>query len=525
LNCVNIALYSLLSLMVITSPAYSQEYDVQFHEEKNYSDAVPSPEEILGYRLGDRPARYNEIVSYIKTVAGKSDRALLETHGSTYEGRQLYHLIISSPENLSRIDEIRANIGRLADPRKIKSKSESDRIIKSEPAVAWMSYAIHGDELSSADAALFVAYRLTAADDPETKKLLKELIIIVDPLQNPDGRERFLVQMEQWEGTRLNSDLQSVQHSGVWPWGRGNHYLFDMNRDWFTLVHPETRGKVKAILKWHPQILVDSHEMGAYDTYLMGGPRHPFNPHHNKVVLRWIRKFGDEQAEAFDKYGWSYYTGEWNEEYFPGYTTSWSMQVGAIGILYEQAGIDGSIIKRPDGTVMTYRESVHHQIVSSFANLNSAANNRVEILSDYYKVKLNRLSGNKRVKRAFLIKPSGNNSRIDKFIEIMTLQQIEVEKLTSAVTVRARGYREAASTRQQFPKGTLIIQANQPMGMLAEAILDFDQRMSTKFLKEQRKELEKHKESKIYDATASAVTTTPATSIACCVIWKSIIAD
>ena len=505
MNFVNIAMYSFLSLIVIASPAYSQEYDVQFHDEKNYSDAVPSPDELLGYRLGDRPARYDEIVSYIKTVARNSDRAILETHGSTYEGRQLYHLIISSPKNLSRIDEIRANIGKLADPRRIKSRSESNRIIKSEPAVAWMSYAIHGDELSSADAALFVAYRLTAADDPETKKLLEELIIIIDPLQNPDGRERFLVQMEQWKGTRLNSDRQSVQHSGVWPWGRGNHYLFDMNRDWFILVHPETRGKVKAILSWHPQIHVDSHEMGAYDTYLMGGPRHPFNPHRNKKALNWLRKFSDDQAKAFDKYGWSYYTGEWNEEYFPGYTTSWTAYAGAIGILYEQAGIDGSIIKRPDGTVMTYRESVHHQIVSSFANLNSAADNRSQILSDYYKVKRNNVFGKNREKRAFLIKPSGNNSRINKFIEIMTLQQIEVEKLSSAATVKARGYREAASTRKNFPKGTLLIRANQPMGMLAEVILDFDQRMSTKFLKEQRRELEKHKESKLYDATAWSV--------------------
>ncbi len=505
MNFVNFALSSILSLIMLTSPAYSQEYDVQFHDDKNYSDAVPSPDEVLGYRLGDRPARYNEIVSYIKTVADKSDRALLETHGSTYEGRQLYHLIISSPENLSRIDEIRANIGKLSDPRTIKSRSESDRIIKSEPAVAWMSYAIHGDELSSADAALFVVYRLTAADDPETKKLLKELIIIVDPLQNPDGRERFLVQMEQWKGTRLNSDLQSVQHSGVWPWGRGNHYLFDMNRDWFVHVHPETRGKVKAILSWHPQILVDSHEMGAYDTYLFGGPRHPFNPHFNKVALKWIRKFGDDQAKAFDEYGWSYYTGEWNEEYFPGYTTSWSVYTGAIGILYEQAGIDGSIVKRPDGTVMTYRESVHHQIVSSFANLNSAADNRTEILSDYFKVKRSNLFDKNRQKRAFLIKPSGNRSRIDKFIEIMTLQQIEVEKLSSDATVSARGYREATPTRKRYSRGTLLIRANQPMGLLADAILDFDQRMTTKFLKEQRKELEKHKESKIYDATAWSV--------------------
>ena len=157
LNSFKISFFSLLSLLIVAPAAFSQEYDVPFHDEKNYSDAVPSPDDVLGYRLGDRPARYNEIVSYIKTVASNSDRAILETHGSTYEGRQLYHLIISSPENLSRIDEIRSNIGKLADPRTIKSRSESDRIIKSEPAVAWMSYAIHGDELSSADAALFVA--------------------------------------------------------------------------------------------------------------------------------------------------------------------------------------------------------------------------------------------------------------------------------------------------------------------------------------------------------------------------------
>ena len=132
-----------------------------------------------------------------------------------------------------------------------------------------------------------MAYQLAAGSDPTTKKILEELVVSIDPVENPDGRERYLQQLKQWRGAVVNSDASSLDHSGFWPYGRGNHYLFDLNRDWFATVHPETRGKVSAILEWKPQFLVDAHEMGAYDTYLFNPPRAPFNPFLPKAIYKW----------------------------------------------------------------------------------------------------------------------------------------------------------------------------------------------------------------------------------------------
>ena len=117
--------------------------------------------------------------------------------------------------------------------------------------------------------------------------------------------------------------------------------------------------------------------MGPYDTYLFSPPREPFNPFLPKETFKWWDQFAKDQAKVFDEKGWSYYTREWNEEMYPGYGSSWPMFLGAIGVLYEQAGVDGSRVKRPDGTVMTYRETVHHHFTSSMANLLTSAQNPV----------------------------------------------------------------------------------------------------------------------------------------------------
>jgi hypothetical protein len=179
----------------------------------------------------------------------------------------------------------------------------------------------------------------------------------------------------------------------VWPYGRGNHYLFDLNRDWFATVNPESRAKIKTILEWNPQFFTDCHEMGPLNTYLFSPPREPFNPFMISQIHKWWKVFAGDQAAWFDRYGWSYYTRDWNEEFYPGYGSSWGIYIGAIGMLYEQAGVDGSLVKRRDGTVMTFRESVHHQFTSSLANIVTVADNRQALLEDYYKEKKSAVGG------------------------------------------------------------------------------------------------------------------------------------
>ena len=465
-----------------------------------YDERVFPPDSSLGFPLGHRPARYVEVVRTIRLLAEQSPRVVLVESGTTHEGRMLYYLLISSVENLARIDEIRETISRLADPR---HPSMDHSVLAGTPAVVWMGYGIHGDELSSVDAALQVAYQLGAGTDEATMTLLEELVVCIDPVQNPDGRERFLSQMEQWSGVVPSSDRQSIHHTGVWPYGRGNHYLYDLNRDWFTLVHPETRARVRAIADWNPQVVVDSHEMGAYDTYLFSPPREPINANIGENVRKWGQLFAAEQASAFDRYGWSYYTREWSDQWFPGYGSAWSEFLGAVGILYEQAGVDGSLVKRPDGTIMRYPETVHHHVVSSLANLTTAAGHRLDLLRDFGAAKRSMVKKRNGGPAVFYLVPGGNGGRLDRLVEVLLGQGIEVS--VAEQDVDASDLTDVRGTRhrsKRLPAGTYVVSLEQPAGILARAILEFDPRMITSFLREERTSLEKHGRSKMYDVSA-----------------------
>jgi hypothetical protein len=482
-------------------------YDIPFFPDGTYDPSIPVPDDVLGFPVGARPVRYDEVANYIKQLAEASTHVELEQYGETHEGRTLYYLIISSDENMAKLADIKASIAKLADPRKLFGESEANSIIRNTPAIAWLAYCVHGDELSPTDAAIQVAYQLAAGTDTLTQKLRQELITIIDPLQNPDGRERILAQLQQLQGISINVDHQSLQHDGFWPWGRTNHYLFDLNRDWFVLVHPETRGKVKAIIEWNPQLFVDAHEQGSLNTYLFSPPREPFNPNMTKTLKKWWQIFAQEQAHAFDRYGWSYYTGEWNEEWFPGYGSSWTLYTGAIGILYEQAGVQGNPIKRSDGTILTFRETVHHHFVSSIANLTTAASRRQELLQDFYVEKKRALSGKQAAPvSAYIFVPGDNPVRLHKFIKTLLMQGIEVKlAINKFMANNLHDYWGQTHSKKELPAGTFIVPLAQPMQSLIQAILEFDPRMGDSFLATERRELEKKKRSRLYEVTAWSV--------------------
>jgi hypothetical protein len=485
---------------------FGDSYTEPFSPDGTYDPDIPTPEQVLGYPVGSKPCHYREVVSYFETLAQSTPRAELIKYGKTHEGRILYYLIISSEENMSRLEQIRSSIARLADPRKLKKEAEVFSIIEKTPAIAWMGYCVHGDEISPTDAALQVAYQLAAGTDSLTQMIRDEVVTLIDPLQNPDGRERYLKQIEMWSGVVPNFDDQSLQHGGFWPWGRTNHYLFDLNRDWFPLVHPETQGKVKTILQWNPQLLVDAHEMGPLDTYLFSPPREPFLPPLSSTLKEWWDIFARDQAQAFDRYGWSYYTGEWMEMWYPGYANSWALYTGAVSILYEQAGVQGSAIKQKDGSLLTYRESVHHHFVSSMANLKTLAQNRVAILRDFYKEKKGASEGKNSPIQSFLFVSRGNKSRTDKLVETLLLQGIEVQKAKQDfMGGKVYDFWGKSFSQKKFPKGTYIVHLDQPQSPLIRAILEFDHRMSDSFLEEERHELEKGHETRMYEISAWSV--------------------
>ncbi|MFQ5600952.1 MAG: M14 family zinc carboxypeptidase [Candidatus Krumholzibacteriia bacterium] len=472
-----------------------------FFPNGTYDPAIPTPESILGFPVGRQPLRSDDMRRYFEALDAASPRATMILHGRTHEGRELIHLAIGSQTRVSRegLTAVRESIARFADPR----TGGGDEVPDDMPLVAWFGYSIHGDELSGCDAAVQVAYQLAAGTDALTRRIRENVLVFIDPLQNPDGRERYLAQMRAARGRVPNPDDQSLQHRGFWPWGRANHYLFDLNRDWFYLVHPESQGRVSAMRSWNPQLVIDGHEMGWNDTYLFSPPREPFNPNLPRAIRHWWDVFAADQAAAFDSAGWSHYTREWNEEFFPGYGSSWAMYHGAIGILYEQASTDGSVVRQKDGTYLTYREAVLHQFQSTLSILGTASRHRLEILRDFRRGRREAIAaGRQGPVRAFVYVPGANPERALHLTRTLAMQGIEVHRARKALTLRdAHDVWGGSWRRKQLPAGSYVVLLEQPLYPLIRNLMDFHVAMPDSFLREERDYLERDKGSRLYEVT------------------------
>jgi hypothetical protein len=479
------------------------ETDIPFFESANLDSSIPVPKSVVGYSVSEKAVRYPALVRYLQKLAGSSKRIKLNSYGQTHEGRTLYYLTITSPDNHKRLDKIKADNTKLADPRKLKNTNQARSLLEKMPAVAWLCYNIHGDELSSTDAAMYIAYRLVAGNDKANKKLLDEVIIHIDPLMNPDGRERYLSHLEQLTGTVASPDFQAMQHMGLWSRGRGNHYLFDLNRDWLVHAHPEVRNRIEIIRSWNPHLLVDSHEMGPYDTYLFDPPREPLNIYLSKDNMTWRQCFSADQAAAFDRQGWSYYTRGWYSDWGPMYTNAWANLLGATGILYEQARANAATIKQPTGYETTFYETVHHHVVSSLTNLQTLRANRRQILSDFLADKQWAVSKQGPHTETFLLPPAKDHSRWKRLAELIQRHGIEIK--FARRPFQAQNLTDIWGNKtdsQTLPKGTLIARSAQPHRRMLHALLAFDPHFTDTFLAEERKDLENHRGSRIYDVTS-----------------------
>ena len=463
-----------------------------------YDPELPTPDALLGQRWGSRIASHDEILVALRTWAEASPRATMHSYGRTHEGRELVYLVITSEANHARLGRIRDGLDLLHDPRGVPA-ADLDRLANESPACAWMGYGIHGDEVSASDSAPLVAYHLIAGQDAEVEALLDDVVVILDPCLNPDGRERIRAMTRWMSGYRGSLDHVSL-HRGRWPYGRGNHYLFDMNRDWMAGVCPETRGRWAVLQEWHPQLFVDAHEMGALDTFLFYPQEKPHSPHLPGYLFGWQSRFADDAATAFDARGWGYYTREWADAWYPGYSDSWGSLNGAIGMLYEQAGIGGQAMRRESGVIETYAESVHGQVVASLANLETLRANRVGILRDFLRGQREQVEADEQV----VVLSSENSSRLTRLLHTLSAQGIEVLRAEQdfEVTGASSSHGEPASTRRFAANEAWVVPLAQPARRLVLAYFDLDPRIDDETLRDEYARLERGDSSRLYDVTA-----------------------
>ena len=497
---------NLLSSTLMEPTSFSKDLYKENILDGSYNDDIDHPNKFLDFKIGERVATPEQISEAILSWANQSNRMIVKEYAKSHEGRPLYALFISSPSNLAKLDEIKKNVNLLADGENTNA-NKARALINDLPAIAWMAYSIHGNETSGADAALASIYHFIASNDEETIDMLDNMLIIIDPLMNPDGRARFAKSLEQYRGTAPNYDDQSLIHTGDWPYGRTNHYFFDLNRDWIYVTQPETRGRVKLINEWKPQILVDAHEMGPQDTFMTGPPREPINKNIDRDLIKWGNVFAQDQGNAFDERNWRFYTGEWHEDLYPGYSFYVQFR-GTLGILYEQSRMAEDGVKRPEGTIQSYKESVHHQYVSTMVNLRTLKENSKAMYRDFWEGrKYNVSKDSKYANQTFVILPTENVGRLKTLIEKLQFQGIELFKNNKPILVKNVLKQSGdIDDNLSIPVGSLIIPNRQAEAPIIAAMLEFDAEIDESVLVKEKQANLRDGSSIMYDTTAFNLT-------------------
>ena len=481
-----------LALVLLALPAFSQKFE--FWPGAQYDPAIPSPEKVLGFPTGEKHATHADIVRYFEALAAAAPaRIKVFEYGKTWEGRRLIYAAVGSESNIARIEELKAGMRKLADPGKT-SAAEAAKLLASLPVIIDLSYGVHGNEISSPDAAMLTAYHLIAArNDKLTADVRQNTVVLIDPLQNPDGRDRFVQNYRTSAGLEPDPSPVSAERLEPWPGGRSNHYLFDMNRDWFALTQPETRGRIAYLNQWLPLVFVDLHEMGTDTTYFFAPGAEPYNPHLTKEQKDQATLFGKNNAKWFDQFGYTYFTREVFDEFYPGYGASWPWYYGGMGMTYENASVRGLIARKSDDSLYTFKESVKKHFVASVATCEAASINRDLLLKNFWRYTQSAVDeGQKEAVKEYILPRRGDTSAVDKLAYLLAEQGIIVKRAPAAFRNGGKDY----------PAGTYVVSSAQARKRMVRTLLETKSEMDPTFVKEQERRRKKGLRDEIYDVTA-----------------------
>jgi hypothetical protein len=444
-------------LFVCNSNAQEQT-DLSYYlsQETTYDQNIPTPASVIGHQVGEWHITHDKLVYYMQALAQSSNRITIENRGTTFEGRPLLLLTITSPENHKNLASIRQ--------AHIVSTENNSVDTSTMPIVVYQGFSIHGNEPSGSNASMIAAYHLASAESEDVKNLLENTIILFDPSLNPDGLQRFAYWANTNKNKNLNPDPNDREYNEVWPGGRTNHYWFDMNRDWLPVQLPESQARIASFHKWLPNILTDHHEMGTNSSFFFqpGIPSrtHPLTPKLNQELTKNIGNF---HAKALDKIGSLYYTEENFDDFYYGKGSTFPDINGGIGILFEQASSRGHL-QESDNGILTFHFSIRNQLTAALSTLEAAKNMREEILQyqhDFYKNA--RQEASKENGKAIVFGDEKDAAKTFHLAEILRRQNIDFHELKADFT----------SNGKQFKKGyAFIIPKNQKNSRMINAMFE-----------------------------------------------------
>ena len=452
-------MFRLLPLLLLSCSALAQSTSLDYYlPGTNYDSAVPTPDEVLGFQIGDWHLSHDQLVFYMRTLAAASDRISIEETGRTYEDRPLLLLVISSPKNLRNVENIRE-----AHLRRARASTPTP-VRATDPVVVYQGFSIHGNESSGSNAAPLLAYHLAASNDAEVERLLDQTVILLDPSLNPDGLQRFSTWANAHKSLTPVTDPQSREFNEAWPRGRTNHYWFDLNRDWLPAQHPESRARIATYHRWLPNVLTDHHEMGSDRSFFfqpgIATRTNPLTPARNQELTAAL---GNYHARALDAIGSLYYSGESFDDFYYGKGSTYPDINGGVGILFEQASSRGHARNTENG-VLTFPFTIRNQLTAALSTLRGAQALREELLTyqtDFYASA--RREAAAASQRAYLFTAPGDPARVAAFAELLRLHELRAFRLTE--DYRTAGRRYAADN-------TLLVPVDQPNYRLLRTMVE-----------------------------------------------------
>ncbi len=428
-----------------------------------------SPDNFLPHKVGEQFTEHALLVDYYQHVAAHSPRLILQEFGRTNQERPQILAIVSSPENLQRIEEIRLDNLRRA------GLAEGPPSDTPPVALVWLGFSVHGNEAAGSEASMQVLYELANPANTETGKWLENTVVLIEPSVNPDGYSRYTSWYRQASPALPDPNPIAREHNEPWPGGRVNHYLYDLNRDWAWCTQVESQNRIAVYNEWLPHVVADLHEQGYTEPYYFAPAAQPYHTYLTKWQSKFQEIIGRNHARYFDANGWLYFTKEIFDLFYPSYGDTYPSFNGAIGMTYEQGGHAraGRAIQLPNGDTLTLADRVAHHKTTALSTVEISSMHAAEVIKNFeehYRASQSNPPGQY---KSFIVKANNEPHKLKQFTQLLDRHKIRYGTAGKKIKdVAGYNYLTGTHTKTDVDENDLVISAYQPKGLFAQVLLE-----------------------------------------------------
>jgi hypothetical protein len=433
------------------------------------SSTVPSPRAFLG-RIPGAPGEFvdsSKAYAYSRALAAASPRVRVFTIGRSEEGRDIILLVIADEKGIQNLDALKSANAALADPRTIDAAA-AQRLIAASRPFYYFNAALHSDETGSTESVLELAYRLAVSDQPMIRRIRENLVVLINPVSNPDGRDKQVEWFYRFLKGKTDRDTLPRQSPPYW-----SKYAFvDINRDAHQLTHETTKAVSRMFFEWHPVVVHDLHESNPL--LLTWNGTGPYNPNIDPITFSEFLALSFHEVETMTGLGMpGVSTWNFGDGFGHMFLDSVAMNHNAIGRGYETFGNSTAetlthslpadatskewyrVLPPPVGKFLwSARDNVNYNETGALAALDYAAANSQMLLRNFYTKSVHSWrKGLDEPPFAFLIPADqGDPTRVAQLVAKLQAQHIEVSRSVAALTVK----------EGSFPAGTYVVRLDQP---------------------------------------------------------------